>query len=101
MKTLPWVHVKSLNSTVCSLTPISVSVVFLPDGCVGRPAGSGRHSGSTRPHPPLADTHRSGVEPNKKDYTEEKEKVVAASYGDRISSIPCHAGYFAQERVEE
>ena len=38
----------------------------------------------------------------KKDlYTEEKAKVVAASWGDRIASITCCTSYFAPGRVEE
>ena len=34
-------------------------------------------------------------------FTEEKAKVVAASWGDRITSIPCRASYFATKRVDE
>ena len=33
-------------------------------------------------------------------YTEEKAKVVAAEFGDRIYKIPCHASYFAPGRFE-
>ena len=33
--------------------------------------------------------------------TEEKAKVVAASWGDRIYSNPCLASYFALGRFEE